>query len=476
MAGQFALLAASSLSTRLPHWDDAEKIALLAPEGWREVSGSYVFVGGKIDPRQVVFVEDKPVGQVVYNKAFQQIGVKGASKDLLPNTSVSGVDYQVALAWAARRAGQDCAAQAGQARGSHSRPRAYRLSNPGGAHELFKGLSTRCVSNGSRTGVPGGTAHPTCGSRRVSTASPIPSLPCCRTRIFLHGDAAQLLQGKEQVWQYLMRCHACGAFISPKSGVCNNPRCRANGSQVYKPTGWDWPPSKLSLTAMMKKKATPRPWDWHALNTAFAEFHPEDEDWSTPQAAFDAYNRMAASVREMADLHHGLNALHIEGEFRKEMARRCRLASPEVVDDHTLKMLGYQHGFHFASLIYDHSQNVNPIASALVYWLNPAYRPKTAKVVELKALENFWNLSAEQQAQVLADEANCANSLLTLNGVTKIPTVVNKYAKYKSEAVAWAKIHQTVDDIAAGHEVHKDLEDANRCRRLRLEGTGPGLE
>ena len=48
------------------------------------------------------------------------------------------------------------------------------------------------------------------------------------------------------VWQYLDRCGTCGAWVSPSTGVCNNPRCSMRGQQVAQPRGW--PPQGVRFT------------------------------------------------------------------------------------------------------------------------------------------------------------------------------------------------------------------------------------
>ena len=40
------------------------------------------------------------------------------------------------------------------------------------------------------------------------------------------------------VWQYLDRCPECKAWISPKTGICNNPRCKRQGDKVGAVRSW----------------------------------------------------------------------------------------------------------------------------------------------------------------------------------------------------------------------------------------------
>jgi ribosomal protein L32 len=54
----------------------------------------------------------------------------------------------------------------------------------------------------------------------------------------------------QQVWshtgKHLPHCPNCGAFVSPKTGVCNAGRCSHTGKQVVEPT--TWPPESVKFT------------------------------------------------------------------------------------------------------------------------------------------------------------------------------------------------------------------------------------
>ena len=47
-------------------------------------------------------------------------------------------------------------------------------------------------------------------------------------------------------WEHLDRCGTCGAWVSPRTGVCNNPKCGKRGQQVAQPRGW--PPQGVRFT------------------------------------------------------------------------------------------------------------------------------------------------------------------------------------------------------------------------------------
>ena len=50
-------------------------------------------------------------------------------------------------------------------------------------------------------------------------------------------------------WMYLARCPHCSAWVSPRHGVCKNPRCSRgqDNAQVVEITGWNWPPVERGL-------------------------------------------------------------------------------------------------------------------------------------------------------------------------------------------------------------------------------------
>ena len=56
-------------------------------------------------------------------------------------------------------------------------------------------------------------------------------------------------------WEHLDRCGTCGAWVSPRTGVCNNPRCGKRGQQVAQPRGW--PPQGVRFTTQSALTGAP---------------------------------------------------------------------------------------------------------------------------------------------------------------------------------------------------------------------------
>jgi len=62
-----------------------------------------------------------------------------------------------------------------------------------------------------------------------------------------------------RVWstpgKHLPHCPHCGAFVSPRSGVCNSSRCSKSGQQVVETI--EWPPADVQFTSDRSKWGRP---------------------------------------------------------------------------------------------------------------------------------------------------------------------------------------------------------------------------
>ncbi|MGD9099903.1 MAG: hypothetical protein PVF45_05430, partial [Anaerolineae bacterium] len=320
------------------------------------------------------------------------------------------------------------------------------MSCSNGYHKVGEVIATQagtpasaaaCTPPGGNGDAPGGqavTAYPDTLSPKVVQVLKDSSIPAA--------VAVKLQEGPHQVWQYLPRCPYCAAFVSPARGVCNNPRCRAAGHQVVLPRQWHWPPASLSLAGLAHKV----PVTHAAWVTQAQAFEPEDYDWSTPAAALQSYDRMMGEVRDLLTLARqggwaDADADVYDQETWKAVAKRCRLAL-KGVDDETLKVLAYKQGFQFPTLIYESSTK----PSALAFWLNPAYKPKAAAVVQNKALERWQKALETGTAQgVLDDEQALYQKLVDAGGeIGAGPVAPSPVDKYADQEIAPWELEQVV--------------------------------
>ncbi len=328
---------------------------------------------------------------------------------------------------------------------------------------------------------------------------------------------------KNAVWKTHPRCGSCGAWTKA-NGVCRNPRCDHHGqrtaivgacptttgntkAQRYNlPKTWR-PAIRTAAVNLAQKNVVTLPdgnvLAWGAetkiftlngkkieaasggevVRAAYARLNEPARKFQDAIAGFapdldqsdsmQAYRQLKRDAAELHCLAHKAGASLNPGpvfcdDIRTGLARQVKLALEQLPAE-TLRQIAYAEGFYFPTLTQSPKDTGKP--SSLVYWLNPIYKPGTAKVVQCKAMERWQELAEAERVETLLNETNLYRALDKAGYSAPQPVV--KYALLMPPVADIAKVrlielHTKIEKTAWKLARQHGLDHDDAAAEIRL--------